>query len=47
MRNAKALEDELGPHVAYSRADAASADDTEALMNFVVGTVREARLRGQ
>jgi NAD(P)-dependent dehydrogenase (short-subunit alcohol dehydrogenase family) len=32
----KALEDELGPNVAYKRADAASASDTEALMNFVV-----------
>jgi len=32
----KALEDELGPNVAYNRADAASASDTDALMNFVV-----------
>src|SRR5580704_10027151 len=33
---AKTLEDELGPNVAYKRADAASASETEALMNFVV-----------
>jgi len=32
----KALEEELGPNVAYYRADAASASETEALMNFVV-----------
>ena len=32
----KALEEELSPNVAFCRADAASAADTEALMNSVV-----------
>ena len=32
----KALEEELSPNVAFYRVDAASAADTEALMNFVV-----------
>jgi len=32
----KALEEELSPNVAFYPADAASASDTEALMNFVV-----------
>jgi NAD(P)-dependent dehydrogenase (short-subunit alcohol dehydrogenase family) len=32
----KALEEELSPNVAFYRADAASASDTEALMSFVV-----------
>jgi NAD(P)-dependent dehydrogenase (short-subunit alcohol dehydrogenase family) len=32
----KALEEELGPIVAYYRADAANAAETEALMNFAV-----------
>ena len=32
----KALEEELSPNVAFYRADAASAAETEALMNFVV-----------
>jgi NAD(P)-dependent dehydrogenase (short-subunit alcohol dehydrogenase family) len=32
----KALHEELGPSVAYYRADAASASETEALMNFVI-----------
>jgi NAD(P)-dependent dehydrogenase (short-subunit alcohol dehydrogenase family) len=32
----KALEEELSPNVAFYRADAASASDTEELMNFVV-----------
>jgi NAD(P)-dependent dehydrogenase (short-subunit alcohol dehydrogenase family) len=32
----KALEEELGKNVAFYRADAASATDTEALMNFAV-----------
>ena len=32
----KALGEELGRNVAFYRADAASAPDTEALINFVV-----------
>jgi NAD(P)-dependent dehydrogenase (short-subunit alcohol dehydrogenase family) len=32
----KALEEELSPNVAFYRADAASASDTESLVNFVV-----------
>src|ERR1700693_4049224 len=32
----KALEEELSPNAAFYPADAASASDTEALMNFVV-----------
>src|ERR1700730_14745021 len=32
----KALEEELGKNVAFYRADATSASDTEALMNFAV-----------
>jgi NAD(P)-dependent dehydrogenase (short-subunit alcohol dehydrogenase family) len=32
----KALEEELNPNVVFYPADAASASDTEALMNFVV-----------
>jgi NADP-dependent 3-hydroxy acid dehydrogenase YdfG len=32
----KALEEELGPNVAFYMADAASASETEALMSFVV-----------
>jgi NAD(P)-dependent dehydrogenase (short-subunit alcohol dehydrogenase family) len=32
----KALEEELRPNVAFYRADAASASDTEALMKFAV-----------
>ena len=32
----KALEEELGPNVAFYLADAASAAETEALMNFAV-----------
>src|SRR6202162_2914817 len=32
----KALEEELKPNVAFYRADAASASDTEALMKFAV-----------
>jgi NAD(P)-dependent dehydrogenase (short-subunit alcohol dehydrogenase family) len=33
---AKALEEELSPNVAFYQADAASASETELLMNFVV-----------
>jgi NAD(P)-dependent dehydrogenase (short-subunit alcohol dehydrogenase family) len=32
----KTLEEELSPHVAFYRADAASASETEALINFAV-----------
>jgi 3alpha(or 20beta)-hydroxysteroid dehydrogenase len=32
----KGLEEELGKNVAFYQADAASASDTEALMNFAV-----------
>jgi NAD(P)-dependent dehydrogenase (short-subunit alcohol dehydrogenase family) len=32
----KSLEEELSPNAAFSRADAASASDTEALMKFTV-----------
>ena len=32
----KALEEELSPNVAFYQADAASASETELLMNFVV-----------
>ena len=36
IEKGKALEEELSPNVAFYKADAASASDTEALMNFVV-----------
>jgi NAD(P)-dependent dehydrogenase (short-subunit alcohol dehydrogenase family) len=35
-KRGKILEEELSPHVAFYRADAASASETEALINFAV-----------
>ena len=43
----KGFEEELGKNVAFYRAHAASASDTEALMNFRGGTFWQARLRGE